>query len=60
MDWDNDEEEEGNYVLCAKYKRRYMQLHRKIAEYKQMSNSLGRLVICKIWKLLIMRFVQEV
>ena len=42
VDWDNEEEEEGNYVLCAKYKRRYMQLHRKIAEYKQMSSSLGR------------------
>ena len=33
VDWDNDEEEEGNYVLCAKYKWWYMQLHRKIAEY---------------------------
>ena len=42
VDWDNEEEEESNYVLCAKYKRRYMQLHRKIAEYKQMSSSLDR------------------
>ena len=41
VDWDN-EDDESNYVLCAKYKRRYMQLHRKIAEYKQMSSSLDR------------------
>jgi len=41
VDWDN-EDDESNYVLCAKYKRRYMQLHKKIAEYKQMSSSLDR------------------
>ena len=41
VDWD-DENEESNYVLCAKYKRRYMQLHKKIAEYKKMSSSLDR------------------
>ena len=41
VDWDN-EDDESNYVLCAKYKRRYMQLHKKIAGYKQLSDSLDR------------------
>ena len=40
VDWDD---EESNYVQCAKYKRRYMQLHKKIAQCRQMSSSLDRL-----------------
>ena len=39
VDWDDEDEQESNYVLCAKYKRRYMQLFKKIAEAKKMSSS---------------------
>jgi len=38
VDWDDDGD--SNYILCAKYKRRYMDLFRKIAEYKKLSSSL--------------------
>ena len=41
MDWDN-EDYNSKYIQCAKFKRRYMQLHRKIAEYQQMLSSLDR------------------
>lgn len=40
VDWDDDDE--SNYILCAKYKRRYMELFRKIAEQKELSSSLDR------------------
>ena len=42
VDWDDESDQESNYVLCAKYKRRYMQLFKKIAEAKKMSKSLSR------------------
>ena len=42
VDWDDEAEQESNYVLCAKYKRRYMQLFKKIAEAKKMSSTLSR------------------
>ena len=39
---EEEEEEESNYLLCAKYKRRYMQLFNKIAKAKEMSGNLDR------------------
>jgi len=40
VDWDEDND--SNYILCAKYKRRYMDLFKKIADYKELSSSLDR------------------
>ena len=40
---EEDEEEESNYLLCAKYKRRYMQIFNKIAKAKEMSGNLERM-----------------
>jgi len=40
VDWDDDGD--SNYILCAKYKRRYMDLFNKIANYKELSNNLDR------------------
>ena len=42
VDWDDEEGQESNYVLCSRYKRRYMQLFKKIAEAKKMSSNLDR------------------
>ena len=44
VDFEADEtEEESNYLLCAKYKRRYMQIFNKIAKAKEMSGNLDRM-----------------
>jgi len=40
VDWDDDGD--SNYLMCAKFKRRYMELFRKIAEHKELSSSLDR------------------
>eukprot|EP00092_Neocalanus_flemingeri_P007387 GFUD01007975.1.p1 GENE.GFUD01007975.1~~GFUD01007975.1.p1 ORF type:complete len:1381 (+),score=430.56 GFUD01007975.1:102-4244(+) len=42
VDWDDDGD--SNYILCAKYKRRYMDLFNKIANYKELSSNLDRKV----------------
>ena len=42
VDFEEEEEEESNYLLCGKYKRRYMQLFNKIAKAKEMSGNLER------------------
>ena len=42
VDWDNEAEEESNYLMTAKLKRRCMQIYSKIAEAKALSDSLDR------------------
>jgi len=42
VDWDNETEEDSNYVMTAKLKQRYMEIYSKIAEAKSMSDSLDR------------------
>ena len=42
VDWDNEAEEESNYLMTARLKRRCMQIYSKIAEAKALSDSLDR------------------
>merc|ERR1719319_689975 len=42
VDWDNEAEEESNYLMTSRLKRRYMQIYSKIAEAKELSDSLDR------------------
>merc|ERR1712107_181188 len=42
VDWDNETEEESNYSMTCKLKRRCMQIYSKIAEAKAFSDSLDR------------------
>ena len=42
VDWDDETEEESNYLMTAKLKRRCMQIYSKIAEAKALSDSLDR------------------
>ena len=42
VDWDNEVEEESNYLMTCKLKRRCMQIYSKIAEAKAISDSLDR------------------
>ena len=42
VDWDNETEEESNYLMTAKLKRRCMQIYSKIAEARELSDSLDR------------------
>merc|ERR1712129_446044 len=42
VNWDNEAEEESNYLMTSRLKRRYMQIYSKIAEAKELSDSLDR------------------
>merc|ERR1719427_426503 len=40
IDWDKDDD--SNFIMAAKLKKRYMAIYNKIAEYKELSKSLDR------------------
>ena len=42
VDWDNEEEEESNYLMTCRLKSRCIQIYKKIAEAKELSDSLDR------------------
>jgi hypothetical protein len=42
VDWDNEAEEESNYLMTNRLKKRFMKIYAKIAEAKALSASLDR------------------
>ena len=40
IDWDNDDE--SNFIMADRWKKKFMHIHNKLAEYKGMSKSLER------------------
>merc|ERR1712106_294174 len=40
VDWDKDDD--SNFIMAAKLKKRYMAIYNKIADYKKLSKSLDR------------------
>ena len=40
IDWDNDDE--SNFIMADRWKKKFMHIHNKLAEYKGMSKSLDR------------------